>query len=87
MKDGDNYLDVCLDLSSQEEAVEEDLLLNLTCQVVLFVLLVLIVLVPKKFQKKSKKIKKKFKKSSKKFKKSSKIFFKKVQNKLSKLAS
>jgi len=31
-QDGDNYLDVCLDLSSQGEAVEEDLLLHLTCQ-------------------------------------------------------
>jgi len=31
-QDGDNYLDVCLDLSSQPEAADEDLLLNLTCQ-------------------------------------------------------
>ena len=40
-KDGDNYLDMCLDLSSQGEAVEEDLLLHLTCQVDLLVLLAL----------------------------------------------
>ena len=40
-KDGDNYLDMCLDLSSQGEAVEEDLLLQLTCQVDLLVLLAL----------------------------------------------
>jgi len=31
-QDGDNYLDICLDLSSQPEAASEDLLLNLTCQ-------------------------------------------------------
>ena len=40
-KDGDNYLDMCLDLSSQGEAVEEDLLLHLTCQVDLLLLLAL----------------------------------------------
>ena len=33
-KDGDNYLDICLNLSNQPEAREEDLLLNLSCQVV-----------------------------------------------------
>jgi len=31
-QDGDNYLDVCFDLSGQPEAVEEDLILNLSCQ-------------------------------------------------------
>jgi len=31
-QDGDNYMDVCLDLSSQPEASEEDLLLDLLCQ-------------------------------------------------------
>ena len=33
-KDGDNYLDICLNLSNQPEAREEDLLLNLSCQVI-----------------------------------------------------
>jgi len=41
-QDGDNYMDVCLDLSSQPEASEEDLLLDLLCQVALLVLLVLL---------------------------------------------
>ena len=33
-KDGDNYLDICLNLSYQPEAIEEDLILNLSCQVI-----------------------------------------------------
>ena len=33
-KDGDNYLDICLNLSNQPEAIEEDLILNLSCQVI-----------------------------------------------------
>jgi len=31
-QDGDNYLDICLNLSYQPEAIEEDLILNLSCQ-------------------------------------------------------